>query len=253
MLSTEGVCVVTDFMPRPNPTSRSDKPLLPWLVRRVEVIRGSLPFRLECFPAFDYARQEHTTTLVDDDKCEKDGLTGKKRQKAVFKSELMKLELRSVTACDESIDPEMPPPDVHFDINSDAWPRHKGPGVIAEFTLSEGQRAEFILREEPESAEDVSGVPSAKAATDDKAPILERDGKDGLTIKAKKFDLVNIDPWLDGNLIQSLQDATQAYWYGWIKQSKYDGRWREFVHRSAITLKLLTFELVRLCRLFHRS
>ena len=35
--------------------------------------------------------------------------------------------------------------------------------------------------------------------------------------------------------------ATVGYWRGWLAQSRYRGRWREMVHRSALTLKLLTY------------
>jgi GH15 family glucan-1,4-alpha-glucosidase len=36
-------------------------------------------------------------------------------------------------------------------------------------------------------------------------------------------------------------EATVAYWRRWLEQSRYRGRWREMVHRSALTLKLLTY------------
>jgi GH15 family glucan-1,4-alpha-glucosidase len=36
-------------------------------------------------------------------------------------------------------------------------------------------------------------------------------------------------------------DATVAYWRRWLAHSRYRGRWREMVHRSALTLKLLTY------------
>jgi GH15 family glucan-1,4-alpha-glucosidase len=36
-------------------------------------------------------------------------------------------------------------------------------------------------------------------------------------------------------------DATVAFWRGWLHRSRYGGRWREMVHRSALTLKLLTY------------
>jgi len=39
-----------------------------------------------------------------------------------------------------------------------------------------------------------------------------------------------------------LLDATTSFWRNWLSQSGYTGRWREMVHRSAITLKLLTHE-----------
>jgi GH15 family glucan-1,4-alpha-glucosidase len=34
---------------------------------------------------------------------------------------------------------------------------------------------------------------------------------------------------------------TSAFWQRWLSQCQYDGRWREVVHRSALTLKLLTY------------
>jgi GH15 family glucan-1,4-alpha-glucosidase len=39
---------------------------------------------------------------------------------------------------------------------------------------------------------------------------------------------------------QAFED-TIAYWRRWLSQSRYRGRWREMVHRSALTLKLLTY------------
>jgi GH15 family glucan-1,4-alpha-glucosidase len=36
-------------------------------------------------------------------------------------------------------------------------------------------------------------------------------------------------------------DTTVAFWRGWLRRSRYSGRWREMVHRSALTLKLLTY------------
>ncbi|MBF8187204.1 glycoside hydrolase family 15 protein [Nonomuraea sp. K274] len=35
--------------------------------------------------------------------------------------------------------------------------------------------------------------------------------------------------------------ATVRYWRRWLSASRYRGRWREVVHRSALTLKLLTY------------
>ena len=35
--------------------------------------------------------------------------------------------------------------------------------------------------------------------------------------------------------------ATVAFWRRWLSASRYRGRWREVVHRSALTLKLLTY------------
>jgi len=53
-----------------------------------------------------------------------------------------------------------------------------------------------------------------------------------------------------GGAPQSLEPAeldrmaqdTERYWKGWLGRSTYRGRWREVVTRSAMTLKLLTYE-----------
>lgn len=44
------------------------------------------------------------------------------------------------------------------------------------------------------------------------------------------------------DMTDELLDATASYWRSWLSKSRYVGRWRETVHRSAITLKLLTHE-----------
>ena len=52
----------------------------------------------------------------------------------------------------------------------------------------------------------------------------------------------------DGNPLEYKLDAkktlerTLEYWYRWLSRCNYRGRWREMVMRSALTLKLLTFE-----------
>jgi GH15 family glucan-1,4-alpha-glucosidase len=40
---------------------------------------------------------------------------------------------------------------------------------------------------------------------------------------------------------EELLAATVAFWRDWLSASRYRGRWREVVHRSALTLKLLTY------------
>jgi len=42
--------------------------------------------------------------------------------------------------------------------------------------------------------------------------------------------------------IEGLARDTGAFWRGWLGRSTYSGRWREMVERSAMTLKLLTYE-----------
>ena len=60
--------------------------------------------------------------------------------------------------------------------------------------------------------------------------------------------LCDIDPadecvrTLDPNEAERAFRATVQYWRDWLSQCTYTGRWREMVHRSALTLKMLTYE-----------
>ena len=78
-------------------------------------------------------------------------------------------------------------------------------GVFAEFVLQPGESATFALRQ----------VEDWTASAD----LLELPihGEDALR-------------------------RTVAFWRRWIGRSRYEGRWREMVHRSALVLKLLTYE-----------
>lgn len=44
----------------------------------------------------------------------------------------------------------------------------------------------------------------------------------------------------DGEIIR-LFDESRTFWHRWVDRGTYEGRWREVVSRSAITLKLLTY------------
>ncbi|VEG51354.1 glycosyl hydrolase, glucoamylase [Mycolicibacterium aurum] len=74
--------------------------------------------------------------------------------------------------------------------------------VTAELTLKKGETADFVLE------------------------VLDPDDPASAT----------------GDDVATLFDDTTEYWRTWLAQSRYEGRWREMVERSAITLKLLTHE-----------
>ncbi|MET9255446.1 glycoside hydrolase family 15 protein [Streptomyces sp. NPDC003717] len=81
-----------------------------------------------------------------------------------------------------------------------------GADAVAEFGLVQGETAVFVLT----CGEDAcSGEGTAPLAAEEAAGLF---------------------------------DATVAFWRSWISRSAYTGRWREMVHRSALTLKLLTHE-----------
>jgi GH15 family glucan-1,4-alpha-glucosidase len=104
--SHDGVGQVMDTMPLLASTEEHRHQLL----RRVSVIRGVMTFRLQCQPAFDYARADHTVAIQPEG--------------ASFHSDKLSLGLASsvpLQALDGS--------------------------VVAEFSLKEGESATFVLRE----------------------------------------------------------------------------------------------------------
>lgn len=100
-LDPDGACEVTDFMPLFDHRTQ--------LVRRVRVFRGSMALRMECRPAFNYARDRHHTEVT--------------RNGARFRSEALQLEFAASRPL-----------------------REDAGGVVSEFVLAEGQSATFVLR-----------------------------------------------------------------------------------------------------------
>ena len=69
-----------------------------------------------------------------------------------------------------------------------------------------------------------------------------------LTLKAGQLRGVIIDTFAEDPPrefrvaeAQQLHLDTEHFWKGWLSQSTYQGRWREALQRSAITLKLMTY------------
>jgi GH15 family glucan-1,4-alpha-glucosidase len=75
--------------------------------------------------------------------------------------------------------------------------------AIAEFTLHSGETASFILEEAKHGKESPSRNPDYES---------------------------------------EFFESTLNFWRRWISHSKYEGRWRDMVNRSALILKLLTFK-----------
>lgn len=163
-LAPDGVGEIMDYMPV---GLSADDQSRHQLIRRVHVVRGSMPFRMECCPAFNYARDTHVTELEDTGVC--------------FHSAELSLGLgtsQQLKQCDN--------------------------GVSAEFTLREGETQLFVFGK------------------------VERDSGCRVLLAAPKAD--------------ELVNKTIDYWRHWLAQCSYRGRWREMVHRSALVLKLLTYQ-----------
>jgi GH15 family glucan-1,4-alpha-glucosidase len=155
-LSPGGVAEVTDLMPVGDDSCA--------IVRRVDVVRGSVDFRMACRPGFDYARRSHRVTVDDP-------------------------HLARFTADDGRA----------TELSGGVPMAAEGPAASARFELRAGEGTWFVLHPAGEA-----GRWSAEAVT------------------------------------RAIEE-TRTFWRGWLSGSIYDGRWREMVHRSAITLKLCTY------------
>ncbi len=163
-LRSDGVGEVIDFMPVCKNNKARSEWIMHEIVRIVRAVRGAVRFRLECAPAFDYARTQHRASLIEGG--------------VLFETEEERMVL----------------------LGPGDWQIQDGI-VIQDFTLQPGETAEFALR------------------------YIPKENADGLTAP------------VDGN---RLMNETLAFWREWLSHCKYEGRWRETVLRSALTLKMLT-------------
>jgi len=111
-LSSAGVGEITDYMP----IDRSPKGIgQHQVIRRVSVLRGAMAFRMECYPAFNYARDKHQMKVTPDGAC--------------FYSPGLSLGLATRVPL-----------------------KQDDKGVSAEFGLDEGQTATFLLQDIPQGS-----------------------------------------------------------------------------------------------------
>ncbi len=163
-LSPDGVGRIIDFMPV---GVKETDVGYHGIIRRVQSIRGTMNFRMECFPAFNFARADHKTSITPDGAC--------------FDSPGLSLRLGSKIPL-----------------------KQEGHGVVVEFDLEEGKEVDFSLQE----------------------------------VCQNQLSCVSLTEGMADDLFRQ----TVEYWRRWLSQCTYKGRWREMVQRSALTLKLLTFD-----------
>ena len=211
--------ISTDFLPRPrrdkSPNATAPKPLLPWLVRRIECIRGSLPIHVQCAPAFNYARSTHITSIIDDDSIPFEAT----QKKALFESDSLALDLRYVAEVTSASADSLAQPDVTLEFLDLSAKGHKGLAIQSTLTLREGQCVTFILRTPPttlthgppDASPDLARVAEAGMAK----VIVERKTLIGTT-KGRAPD----DPYLTKELLFSLlqvrPDKFRMHYIGYI-------------------------------------
>jgi pentatricopeptide repeat protein len=84
------------------------------------------------------------------------------------------------------------------------------------------------------------GIAIERAVDGLRATLTLREGESsrGVVLESMGGQPRSLDP---AELDQMTED-TSAYWKGWLGRSTYTGRWREMVGRSAMTIKLLTYQ-----------
>ncbi|MEM9221272.1 MAG: glycoside hydrolase family 15 protein [Pseudomonadota bacterium] len=164
-LSPTGGAEVVDFMPV---GGGADFPKgRRHVVRRVSAVHKHVRMRMVCKPAFDFGREGHLVEAIPS------GVSFVSASSAFCLTASIPITIEDGAA-------------------------------IAEFTLRDGDSADFILHG------------CAPGELEGAAPVAQA--------AASSFS------------------ATVTYWRDWLSQSTYRGRWREMVDRSALALKLMTYE-----------
>lgn len=134
--STHGVAELTDFMPVGGISGAKSRHQV---IRRLTVVRGTMNFRLECAPSFDYARAQHDTELRPDG--------------AVFSGPDLRLGLATSLPLTEL---------------TEAVPG--GSGVFAEFELKECVEETIVLQQMPRD----DGSCGVSLNTEDSQDLFEK-------------------------------------------------------------------------------
>jgi len=160
-----GIVDMTDYMP----VGEDVKDEMDYhIVRRIKGVHGKVRMKLECNPAFNYARDDHGLELT--------------KKGAIFKTKDLTMGLSS-----------------NFDLEA----KERKNEVYTEFDISEEETMVFVWHK----------------------------------VKSKEDCLTFSVDQAESSFVETIR-----YWRSWLKKSQYKGRWREMVNRSALILKLLTFE-----------
>ncbi|QGN48709.1 glycoside hydrolase family 15 protein [Micromonospora sp. WMMD558] len=169
-MSADGVGELVDFMPvaGDRPTDRHR------LVRLLRMVRGSMRFRLDCRPRFNYGRDAYQLEVHPNG--------------SILRSSTLSLALSPIRYAER--------------LSEEHERRRSEDGLCLIATLHEGEAGGIHL--ETGESPDPPGAYSPGEA-------------------------------------RELLEETRDFWRRWLGRSRYTGRWREMVERSAMTLKLMTY------------
>ena len=223
-----GVGEVIDYMPLGNSVMRN------WIVRQVRTVRSKITFRAECYPAFDYARAAHKTVHTDmgvrfscqenpcDDLCPTQDV--KDQSFARNDDDTARIQCQ------------------HFELITQADLQINERGAFSEFTLEEGEAVTFIFKPVGRAVVDSEEYDATEEFIN---PSVIEDHVHTLDQRKQVNPYVPLSTYQFENLNETAAeffDETTDYWRKWLSQCIYRGRWRRRVERSALALKLMTYE-----------
>lgn len=158
------------------------------------------------------------------------------KQKARFLSRDLALDLRIICAQDG----DATKPEAAFKVERLERRELLGDAATSTFKLSTGQVVYFVLRQ----------IPKDEMILEQRSDVIDEDVRRAelLGIPIDEFrQAAHIlrpadNPVMTRALLDALIRDTRTYWQNWIAKCRYQGRWREKVRRSALTLKMLVFE-----------
>ena len=159
----DAIVEITDFMPVGKDIKKEEDYRI---IRRIKGVHGKIKMKVECKPAFNYARDKHKFEVT--------------KKGAIFHSRKLSMGLAS--------------------------------------TIPLGKKDDYVYKEFDIKAQDSVVFVFHKISRQQDSISFSREEADERFVQ------------------------TVHYWRNWLSHSNYQGRWWEMVNRSALVLKLLTFE-----------
>ena len=227
-MSKHGIGELIDFMP-----VSEKRPCTNFLIRKVNCIHGSMTFKVSCCPSFNYASDLHECKI---------GAHGKKAFFKPFYNPMNPLNIpESRINCEHAtlycskpilkIIPVLPIIPIVNGVNTQSntlsptvrrqsmcmmdpyVDSMTGNCVECEFTIEEDESVTFVFG----TFDDALTCPEQELSSIFGSKTITQYGEEML-------------------------NETLDYWHDWLQKCTYKGRWREQVKRSALALKLLTYE-----------
>lgn len=268
-LTDDGVAQVSDWMP----VGPDCKEAHGWLIRELSVTRGKMIFQVDVEPAFDYARDSHTIDILPTGarftaKASKLAMivqcTKRRKWHVSSNGKGVYMRLKLVEGQKEYLVFREDRPSAAvltaaaaaagLATPSSSAPSSRSPSPPA---LAPPSASTSTIPGPAPAGAALAPVPLPLPPSSASSPTLNKSASGGSVwgmpplpnvtpaiahaaarLSAKEAVVLAPHP----EFCERMLVHTIRYWRAWLSQCDYTGRWRETVYRSALCLKLLTFE-----------